>query len=106
MRTLYRFLPVFLLTLPLAAAGDAAKGKEFFAKKCKACHAEDGSGAPAMKKKFGEKLKPLGSPEIQGLADAALAKQIKAAANHKALAAGLADADLDNVVAFVRTLKK
>ena len=68
MRTLYGFLPVFLLMLPLAAAGDAAKGKEFFAKKCKACHAEDGSGAPAMKKKFGEKLKPLGSPEIQGLA--------------------------------------
>jgi mono/diheme cytochrome c family protein len=106
MSPFYRFLPALILTLPLVAAGDAAQGKEFYAKKCKACHAEDGSGAPAMKKKFGDKLKALDSKEVQGMTDAALAKEIKGVANHKALVAGLTDADLDNVIAFVRTFKK
>jgi hypothetical protein len=59
-----------------------------------------------MKKKFGEKLKALGGKEVQGMADAALVKQIKVVANHKAAVTGMPDADVDNLVAFLRTLKK
>lgn len=100
------FVALFCFVGVSLAAGDAAQGKELFLKKCKACHAEDGAGTPAMQKKFGDKLKPLGSPAVQSQKDAELAKGIAEAANHKAIAKGLQPADIDNLVAFVRTLKK
>ena len=96
---------IAVLCVPLSAAGDAAAGKALYAKKCAMCHAADGSGAPAMKKKFGDKLKPLASAEVQKMKDADLMKAFKEAANHKAIAKGIADADLENIVAHIRTLK-
>jgi hypothetical protein len=59
-----------------------------------------------MLKKFGEKLKPLGSAAVQGMNDDAMTKSFKAAANHKALLKTTPDADLANIIAFIRTLKK
>ena len=96
---------VAVLCVPLSAAGDAAAGKALYAQKCAMCHAADGSGAPAMKKKFGDKLKPLASAEVQKMKDADLMKAFKAAANHKAIAKGIADADLENIIAHIRTMK-
>jgi cytochrome c len=92
-------------TLPLIA-GDAAAGKDLYMKKCKVCHAEDGAGTPAMQKKHGEKLLPLGGAKVQAMKDAEIAKEFKAAANHKALLKTTTDADIDNVIAHIRTLKK
>ena len=100
------FVALFSLVSVSFAAGDAAQGKDLFLKKCKACHAEDGAGTPAMQKKFGEKLKPLGSPAVQSQKDETLAKEIAEAVNHKAIAKSLQPADINNLVAFVRTLKK
>jgi mono/diheme cytochrome c family protein len=94
------------LSLPVFAAGDAAAGKELYTKKCKVCHAEDGAGSAAMQKKYAEKWKALGGKEIQAMKDADLAKEIKAAASHKALVKTVTDADVDNVIAHIRTLKK
>jgi mono/diheme cytochrome c family protein len=105
MKRLCRLLPALILALPLCAAGDAAKGKEIYMKKCKSCHAEDGAGTAPMKKKFAEKLKPLASKEVQAKKDAALTQSIKTLTNHKAAAATLADADIANLIAFMRTLK-
>lgn len=107
-RSLYLFIVVVIVALcaaPAFGAGDAAAGKDLYMKKCKACHAENGAGTPAMLKKFGEKLKPLASKEIQGLKDPELAKAIQGGDNHKALAKTLTPADLDNLVAHIRTLK-
>lgn len=110
MRKLLRFfVPVFfagLLALPALGAGDAEKGKELYMKRCKSCHAEDGAGTPAMQKKFGEKLLPLGGKEVQAMKDAEMIKKFNEATNHKALVKVLQPADLDNMVAFIRTLKK
>lgn len=103
------FIPVVfagMVVLPALGAGDAAKGKELYMKRCKTCHAEDGAGTPAMQKKFGAKLLPLGGKEVQALKDAEITKQFNEAANHKALVKTLQPGDLDNVIAFIRTLKK
>ena len=97
---------VFALCLPAMAAGDAAKGAELYAKKCKLCHAADGAGTPPMQKKYGAELKPLGGPEIQAKKDAELAKGIMAGKNHASMAKALQPADVDNLVAHIRTLKK
>ncbi len=110
MRKLLRlFIPVLfagIVVLPALGAGDAAKGKELYMKRCKTCHAEDGAGTPAMQKKFGAKLLPLGGKEVQAMKDAEIAKQFNEAANHKALVKTLQPGDLDNLIAFIRTLKK
>lgn len=98
-------MTMFALSLPLRAAGDAAKGKEMFAKKCVMCHAADGAGAPAMKAKFGAKLRPLGSAEVQKAKDAELVKAFKDAVNHKVIGKSIQDADLDNLIAHIRTMK-
>lgn len=95
-----------MILAPAFAAGDAAKGKELYMKRCRTCHGEDGAGTPAMQKKFGEKLLPLGGKEVQALKDAEIAKKFNEAANHKALVKTLQPGDLDNVIAFIRTLKK
>lgn len=97
---------VAMILAPAFGAGDAEKGKELYMKRCKSCHAEDGAGTPAMQKKFGEKLLPLGGKEVQAMKDAEIAKKFNEAANHKALVKTLQPGDLDNVIAFIRTLKK
>lgn len=93
-------------SLPLAAAGDAAKGKDLYLKKCKLCHAEDGAGTPAMQKKHGAKLLPLAGKEVQSKKDAELTKLFTEAVNHKALVKALQPGDLDNLIAHIRTMKK
>ena len=92
--------------LPVMAAGDAAKGADLYARKCKLCHGADGAGTAAMQKKYGAELKPLGGVEIQAKKDGELVKGIMVGKNHSALAKSLQPADLDNVVAHIRTLKK
>jgi cytochrome c len=92
--------------LPLAAAGDAAKGKDFYTKKCKVCHAEDGAGTPAMQKKYAEKWKALGGKEVQAMNDAALTKAMEAVTNHKAVLKASTPEELGDVIAHIRTLKK
>ncbi|MGQ9915937.1 MAG: c-type cytochrome [Bryobacteraceae bacterium] len=110
MRKLLRLsVPVLftaIVVLPALGAGDAEKGKELYMKRCKTCHAEDGAGTPAMQKKFGPKLMPLAGKEVQAMKDAELAKKFNESANHKALVKALQPGDLDNVIAFLRTLKK
>lgn len=97
---------IVAVSLPLAAAGDAAKGKDMYLKKCKICHAEDGAGTPALQKKYGAKLLPLAGKEVQAMKDADITKSFTEAVNHKALVKALQPGDLDNVIAHIRTLKK
>ncbi len=99
-----------ILSLTLSSfafgAGDAAKGKDIYLKKCKSCHAEDGAGTPAMQKKYADKWKALGGKEVQAMNDAAMIKGIEAVANHKAMLKTTTAADLADVIAHIRTLKK
>lgn len=109
LRMLRPLIPIVfagMILAPAFGAGDAEKGKELYMKRCKSCHAEDGAGTPAMQKKFGEKLLPLGGKEVQAMKDAEIAKKFNEAVNHKALIKSLQPGDLDDVIAFIRTLKK
>ncbi len=87
-------------------AADAAKGKELYTKKCQMCHAADGTGSAANQKKYGDKWPSFASAAIQGKKDADLASEFKANAMHKALLASTSDADLGDIIAHIRTLKK
>jgi mono/diheme cytochrome c family protein len=96
----------FALSSSSIWAADAAAGKAVYASKCQACHAADGGGNPAIGKAFGVTLQPLGSAEVQKLSDADLKKAVTVGTGKMKPVASVTGADLDNVVAYIRTLKK
>src|SRR5260221_7230804 len=83
------------------AAGDAVKGKEVFLAKCKTCHGADGNPPAGMAKAMG--IKPM--KDVQDKTDAEMKKAVTEGAGKMKPVAGVTGADLDNVIAFVRTLK-
>jgi mono/diheme cytochrome c family protein len=89
-----------------AWAADAAAGKATFDTKCRTCHAADGAGNPGIAKAMGVTLKPLGGDDVQKMSDADLKKVITAGSGKMKPVTGLTPAQTDDVVAFVRTLKK
>lgn len=90
-------------TFGTAVAGDAAAGQGKFAV-CAGCHGPTGAGNEALK-----------YPKIAGLEEAYVAQQLRdfksgarqtpLSATMKAITAGLSDADMDNLAAYVATLK-
>ena len=85
------------------AAGDAAAGKAKFAV-CAGCHGPTGAGNDVLK-----------YPKLTGLEETYAAQQLHdfksgkrntpQAATMKAMTAGLSDADIDNLAAYIATLK-
>ena len=99
-------LPVFLIPLLTLAGGkgDVGKGKTLFSR-CAICHGASGDGNEAIAKAYGVKMPVLGSKEVQSLDDAVLKKTISEGKG-KMQPVKLSDAEGDDVIAFVRSLKK
>ena len=95
----------FLLSAASLFAADASAGKTVFGTKCRACHGADGQGNPAIAKAMNVVLKPFSSDEVQKKSDADLKATITAGTG-KMKPVAIAGADLDNTVAYIRTLKK
>jgi cytochrome c5 len=85
----------------LAQAASATAGQPVYKSKCQMCHSADGSGNLPK-----AKANPLGGPTVQAKSDADLKKAITAGTGTMKPVAGVAGADLDNVIAFMRSLKK
>jgi cytochrome c6 len=104
-----RLLPVCAVFLALAAApvfgASAAEGKTVYTTKCKMCHGADGSGNPNIAKMMKVTLQPLGSAEVQSKSDAEL-KKIITGGTGKMRPQSLTATQADDVVAYLRTLKK
>lgn len=94
-----------IASFTLASAG-APEGKALFESKCQACHGPNGEGKPAIAKMFNVTIHPLGSKEIQAKSDADLKKIITAGQGKMKPVTGLAEPQVDDIVAFVRTLKQ
>jgi cytochrome c6 len=92
------------LALPSLASAQA-KGQDTFKAKCAMCHGADGAGATPMGKSMG--LKDLGSSAIQGMSDADLTAAItNGKGKMPAYKGKLTDAQINDLVAYIRTLKK
>lgn len=101
-----------VLTLALLAAGAVARAdvKDTWAKQCAKCHGTDGKGDTKMGKKVG--VKDYTDSKVQAeMKDAEMAKIIKEGKKEgdttkmKAFT-DLSDADIKELVAYVRTFKK
>lgn len=89
----------------LAVTADVDAGKSIYAKKCVACHGEQGEGKAALAKMLKVELRPLGSSQVQAKSDEELRRDISEGTGKMKGVTGVSDADLANLVAFLRTLK-
>lgn len=80
--------------------GGGCRGGAIFDAKCKACHGADGQGNPAIAKMMKVEMKPLGE------SSADIKKVVTEGQGKMKPLTGVAGADLDNVVAYVHSLKK
>ncbi len=95
----------------IVVSASAADVKENWDQKCKVCHGPDGKGDTKMGKKF--EIKDLTDAKYQdSLKDDAMAKAIKDGVKDgdktrmKAFGESLNDAEIKDLVAFVRKFKK
>jgi len=90
----------------IASAASAEAGKAVFAAKCKSCHGDDGAGNPKIAAMMKVEMKPLGGEEIQKKSDADLKGIITNGSGKMPAQKTVTGADVDNVVAAIRALKK
>jgi cytochrome c6 len=98
-------LLTLVLGLLLPAFSVAAdSGADLFTK-CAACHAKDGSGNTAMGKNM--KVRDLGSADVQKQSDKELKEIVtKGKGKMPAYSGKLNDAQINDLVKFIRSLKK
>jgi cytochrome c6 len=99
------FILIFSGAMLAAEKGDIAKGKELFDSKCSVCHGATGDGNKAMGDVLGVKMPILSSKEVQSINNADLRK-IVLEGKGKMKPVALSDQDIENAVAFLRSLKK
>ena len=96
---------VLLWVTPLLGT-DVAAGKDLYGKKCASCHGVAGEGKDSIAKTFKVEFRHLGSKDVQSKSDADL-KKIILEGNGKMKAVKEVDSKaVDDIVAFMRTLKK
>jgi cytochrome c6 len=101
---LFLALAIVVLVMPSAArAADAPDAPAIFKAKCAMCHGADGKGQTAMGKNL--HLKDLGSDDVQKQKNEELEKIITDGKGKMAAYKGkLTEAEIDALVAFIRTL--
>lgn len=99
------FLLVVLMGGAIHAA-DANNGKVAYDRSCKSCHGADGTPNPAVAKMFKVDMKALGSAEVQAETDDQIKKIITDGQGKMHPVKSITESTLDDVVAYVRSLKK
>ena len=89
-----------------ALGADVDAGKAVFLKKCKTCHGTEGQGNAGMAKVLKVEIRHLGAEEVQALNDDELKKAINEGSGKMKPVKGLTAGNVDDIVAFVRTLEQ
>lgn len=90
---------------PAAPEGDAVAGRAVYARECRSCHGASGEGNPAMAKRLGVAIRPLGGAEVQKQTDEDWRKAIVDGIGKMYATPDISPADVANTIAFMRTLK-
>lgn len=97
---------VFPATMLGASKGNATAGKQVFTAHCQMCHGDHGQGNQALGKMLGATIPALSSKQVQDLTDAQIRQVIENGKLKMPPVKGISSSDIDNVIAFVRTLAK
>src|ERR1700681_578251 len=106
MRTILIVLGLAAAAANTVQAADATAGKAVYQKSCKSCHGPDGTPNAAVAKMMKADMKDLKSSDVQAMSDEDLKKVIANGKGKMKPIASVSGADADNVVAYVRSLKK
>jgi mono/diheme cytochrome c family protein len=106
MRLIWSVLVLTALHSGAALAADAKAGQATYDKSCKGCHGADGTANPAIAKAMKVEMKDLKSADVQSKSDADLRKVITDGQGKMHPVASVTGANVDDVVAYVRSLKK
>lgn len=90
----------------LTFAADADAGKGIYMKACRGCHGADGAPNVGIAKSQGVTMKHLGDADVQKMSDADLKKTIVEGFGKMKPVRSVTPAQAEDVVAFMRTLKK
>ena len=85
---------------------DAKAGEAVYNRACKSCHGADGTANPAIAKMMKVDIPDLKSAEVQGMSDADLKAVITNGKGKMKPVSSVAGGDLDNVVAYIKSMKK
>jgi mono/diheme cytochrome c family protein len=106
MRMILIAVTAIALCATAASAADSKAGQAVFLKSCKSCHGVDGTPNPAIAKMMKLDMKSLGSAEVQAQSDDAIEKIITGGKGKMKPVGSVTGKSVDDVVAYVRTLKK
>jgi len=106
MRTLMTTLALIGISAGAGMAADAKAGQAAYDKSCKSCHGSDGTPNAAIAKMMKVDMKDLKSAEVQALSDADMKKVISDGKGKMKPVKTVTGGDADNVVAYIRSLKK
>ena len=106
MRIMITLLTLAGLSAAACLAADANAGHAAYDKSCKSCHGADGTANPAIAKMMKVEMKNLASAEVQALSAGDLKKIVSEGKGKMKAVKTISGADLDNVIAFIHTLKK
>jgi mono/diheme cytochrome c family protein len=106
MQIIIRTMVLLAISAACAMAADAKAGQAIYDKSCKSCHGPDGAPNAGVAKMMKVEMKDLKSADVQSMSDADLKKVITEGKGKMKPIHSVTGADADNVVAYVKTLKK
>jgi len=106
MRTVSIILTLTALSTSAIFAADAKAGQAVYDKSCKACHGADGTPNAGMAKAMKVEMRDFKSPEVQAKSDADFKKVITEGQGKMKPVTAVTGAAADDVVAYIRSLKK
>jgi cytochrome c5 len=106
MKRIVTLVIVICAAAAVSLAADAKAGQATYDKSCKSCHLADGTGNPNIAKMMKVEMRPLGSAEVQAQSDDELRKIVTEGKGKMKPVASVTGKSVDDVIAYVRTLKK
>jgi mono/diheme cytochrome c family protein len=106
MRKILATLVAVAASATMALAADAKAGQAVFDKACKSCHGADGTPNASVAKMMKVDMKDLKSAEVQSLSADDLKKIVTEGKGKMKPIKSVTGPSVDDVVAYVRTLKK
>jgi mono/diheme cytochrome c family protein len=88
-----------------AWAGDPKNGQGVYEKNCKSCHGPNGAAPPNVATMQQGRIKDLRSTPIQSMSDADLGKIVTEGKGKMTPAKAVSGPALDDLIAYIRTLK-
>ena len=106
MRTILTSVILVGLSALAASAADANAGQSVYDRACKSCHGADGTPNPAIAKMMKVEIQDLKSTEVQAMTNDDIKKVITGGKGKMRPITSVSGASLDDVAAYIHTLKK